>query len=76
VKGRAAIGEVALTDNEYKTAKRLNKDYWLYVVYNCGATPEMHRIQDPARLGWQPIVRVEHYRLGSDEILGAGNSGP
>ena len=32
VKGRAAVGEIALSDNEYKTAERLKKDYWLYVV--------------------------------------------
>ena len=34
VKGRAAVGEVALSDNEYKTAERLKKDYWLYVAYS------------------------------------------
>ena len=36
VKGRAGVGEVALSDNEYKTAERLKSDYWLYVVFNCG----------------------------------------
>jgi superfamily II DNA or RNA helicase len=75
VKGRAAVGEVALTDNEYKTAKRLGGDYWLYVVYNCGAMPELHRIHDPARLGWEAIVKVEHYRLGPKAILGSGEPG-
>ena len=40
VKGRAAVGEVALSDNEYKTADRLKKDYWLYVVFNCGTKPD------------------------------------
>lgn len=53
MKGRARVGEVALSDNEYKTAERLKKDYWLYVAYNCGTTPELHHIHDPARLGWQ-----------------------
>jgi superfamily II DNA or RNA helicase len=71
VKGRAAVGEVALSDNEYKTAERLKKDYWLYVAYNCGTTPELHLIHDPARLGWQPVVQVAHYHLGSDAILNA-----
>lgn len=47
VKGRATIGEIALTSNEYKTAERLQKDYWLYVVYNCASNPEIHTIQDP-----------------------------
>ena len=69
VKGRAAVGEVALSDNEYKTAERLKKDYWLYVVFNCGITPEIHLINDPARLGWQPVVQVAHYHLGFKAIL-------
>jgi hypothetical protein len=69
VKGRAGVGEVALSDNEYKTAERLKTDYWLYVVFKCGATPEPHLVQDPARLGWQPVVQVAHYHVGSDAIL-------
>ncbi len=73
VKGRAFIGEVALTSNEYKTAQRLKKDFYLYVVYNCSATPELHIIKDPALLGWQPIVKVEQYQLKSNEILNASN---
>jgi hypothetical protein len=71
VKGRAHIGEVALTSNEYKTAQRLKIDYWLYVVYNCEAQPEIHSVRDPARLGWQPIVKIEHYSVGAREILEA-----
>jgi superfamily II DNA or RNA helicase len=69
VKGCAAVGEVALSDNEYKTAERLKKDYWLYVVFNCGTKPELHLIHEPSRLGWQPVVQVAHYHLGSDAIL-------
>lgn len=69
VKGRAGVGEVALTTNEYKTAERLGDDYWLYVVYNCAAKPDVHRIQNPARLAWEPIVRVEHYHIGATAIL-------
>ena len=70
VKGRATIGEVALTTNEYKTAERLQKDFWLYVVYNCAATPQIHPIQDPVRLGWEPLVKIEHYHVGAEKILG------
>lgn len=72
VKGRAAIGEVALTTNEYKTAERLKQDYWLYVVFNCAATPEVYPIQDPTRLGWEPLVKIEHYRISSAQLLAAG----
>lgn len=71
VKGRAGVGEVALTANEYRTAQRLGSDYWLYVVYNCANQPEIHPIQDPAQLGWQPIVKIEHYQISADAILGA-----
>lgn len=69
VKGRAAIGELALSANEYKTAERLKQDYWLYVVFNCGSSPEIHVVQDPAKLGWEPIVKIEHYHLNAKEIL-------
>lgn len=69
VKGRSCVGEIALTSNEYKTAERLKSDYWLYVVYNCASTPEVHTIQDPARLNWVPIVKVEHYQVKADIIL-------
>jgi hypothetical protein len=71
IKGRAGVGEVALTANEYKTAERLKKGYWLYVVFNCAGKPEAHAVQDPARLGWEPIVRVEHYLVGATAILTA-----
>lgn len=69
VKGRAFIGEVSLSSNEYKTAQRLKKDYYLYVVYNCATQPELHSIKDPAQLGWKPIVRVEQYIISSNAIL-------
>jgi len=71
VKGRSAVGEVALTTNEYKTAERLKNDYWLYVVYNCGSTPQVHVIRNPARLGWKPIVTVEHYSVDARAIIAA-----
>lgn len=69
VKGRVAVREVALTTNEYKTAERLRKDYWLYVVFNCGTTPEVHCIQDPVQLGWEPLLKIEHYHVGAKKIL-------
>ncbi len=71
VKGRAAVGEVALTTNEYKTAERLKNDYWLYVVYNCGSRSEVHAIRNPARLGWKPVVTIEHYAVNAASIMAA-----
>ena len=75
VKGRAGVGEAALSTNEYRTAERLKGDYWLYVVYNCGSTPEVHAIRNPARLGWKPIVTVEHYACDPSSILATEEEG-
>ncbi len=71
VKGRAGVGEVALTANEFKTAQRLKMDYFLYVVYNCDSDPELHKVRDPAQLGWQPVVKVEHYQVKPSDIIKA-----
>jgi superfamily II DNA or RNA helicase len=68
VKGRAGVGVVALSENEYRTAQRLKGDYWLYAVFNCAATSDLHPIQDPARLGWKPVMTVEHYQLDAASI--------
>jgi len=73
VKGRAGIGEVAVTGNEYKTAERLKNDYWLYAVFNCGGEPQIHAVQNPAKLGWEPIVRVEHYHMDAKTIMQASD---
>ena len=75
VKGRSHVDQVALTTNEYKTAERLKEDYWLYVVYKCATKPELHVIQDPAKLGWKPFVKVELYQVSAREILKAEEKG-
>ncbi len=72
VKGRAGVGEVFLSANEYRAAERLKSDYWLYAVFNC-ARPEppgaeLNMVQDPARLGWEAVVKVEQYRVGPAAI--------
>ena len=51
VKGRAGVGEVALSSNEYRTAERLGRDYWLYAVFNCGGTPKVHPDPGPGPAG-------------------------
>lgn len=71
VKGRSFVGEVGLTSNEYHTAVRLKQDYWLYVVFNCATEPEIQIIQDPAKLGWQPVRIIEHYHLKAEQIIEA-----
>ena len=72
VKGRAGVGEIFLSANEYKAAERLKTDYWLYAVYNCGSMPELHVIRDPfVRLDWLPVTKVEHYKVKPSAVRGA-----
>ena len=61
VKGRAGVGEIALTANEYKTAGRLKADYWLYAIYHCATpTPQMIRVQDPfEKLLVRPFIKTQ-----------------
>ena len=48
VKGRRAVGDVELKENEWAKAANLRDDYWLYVVYDCAAAhPRLLRVQDP-----------------------------
>jgi hypothetical protein len=48
VKGRAGIGDIEITENEWVKACNLRERYWLYVVYECvTAHPRLLRIQDP-----------------------------
>ena len=74
VKGRAGVGVVALSSNEYNTAQRLKNDYWLYVAFNCASVPQLHTIQNPARLGWQPVVAVEHYQVNANALVSASDA--
>ncbi len=68
VKGRATIGDVALSTNEYKTAERLKADYWLYEGFDCAKIPAIHVLRDPAQLDWIKVVRVEHYQVAARAI--------
>jgi hypothetical protein len=68
VKGRAGTGSVVLSRNEYSTAERLRQDYWLYVVFDCAKSPRLLPVRDPARLGWEPVVRIDHYQLSAQAI--------
>jgi superfamily II DNA or RNA helicase len=68
VKGRASVGGVALTPNEWIKAQRFGKDYWLYVVVNCKTQPELYLIQDPAsKLSPTEEVSVVRYMVGQSD---------
>lgn len=48
VKGRAGVGSIEVTDNEWSRACNLRQGYWLYVVYDCAtSSPRLERVQDP-----------------------------
>ncbi len=48
VKGRAGLGDIELTENEWRQAGNHRQDYWLYVVFNCaGPSPRLSRVRDP-----------------------------
>ena len=61
VKGRAATGEIEVTDNEWARACNLRADYWLYAVYHCATpTPQMARVQDPfEKLLVRPFTKTQ-----------------
>ena len=69
VKGRAGVAEIALTANEYKAAQSLGDEYWLYVVFNCASDPQVTAIQNPARLEWEALSKIDCYRIGADGLL-------
>jgi superfamily II DNA or RNA helicase len=69
VKGRAGVGEIALTANEYKAAQSLGDEYWLYVVFNCASEPQVTAIQNPARLEWEALSKIDCYRIGAEGLL-------
>ena len=72
--GAAAVGEVALSTHESRTAERLKEDFWLYFVFDCATDPKVHVINDPVKLGWEPLVKIEHYHVGADETVSKAES--
>ncbi len=73
VKGRASVGDVELTENEYIKACNLRQRYWLYVVYECAkSAPRLLRIQDPFG---KLIVRAKgSVIVGERQIFSAAES--
>jgi superfamily II DNA or RNA helicase len=69
VKGRAAVGSVWLTPNEWQMAQRFAENYWLYVVFHAKSSPSLRRIQDPANS--LPVVEekeIIRYIVSADMI--------
>ncbi|MBI3950364.1 MAG: DUF3883 domain-containing protein, partial [Acidobacteria bacterium] len=70
VKGIAGgKGTILLTPNERRVAEDRRDCYWLYVVTNCEATPQLQEpIKDPARFPWHEVKKVDHYWLEVDAL--------
>ena len=50
VKGRSGIdGSVMVSENEMNRLAQLGDASWLYIITNCKSTPELFRIQNPAK---------------------------
>ena len=67
VKGRAGVGAVELTENEWRAAENMGEAYWLYIVSNSIKEPQLTKIQDPARaIASDDIVKRTRYRIPAD----------
>ena len=79
VKGRAGVGEVAMTWSEFSKAIELGDNYWLYVVLDCASPqPRLYRVQDPARTlasHWASKLDVR-YRVGPQPVIDAAEALP
>ena len=70
VKGRAGIGEIELSENEWAKACNLRDQYWLYVAFNCASPrPRLVRIRNPFR---NLLVKAKgSVMISSAEVLSA-----
>ena len=72
VKGLAAeTGTILLSPNERRVAEDRRDCYWLYVVTNCAAEPQLQEpIEDPARFPWHEVSN------GTALLAGGGRDDP
>jgi len=49
---------------------------WLYVVFNCASQPEITTIQNPARFDWEPLSKIDCYRLDFETVLKSQSQKP
>lgn len=70
VKGRARVGNIYISTNEWAAAANRRMEYWLYSVFNCAsAAPRLVAVQDPfAKL----VQKATGFELSANEILAAG----
>ena len=64
-----ATGSILLTPNERRVAEDRRDCYWLYVVTDCAAAPNLQKpIRDPARYPWHEVTKVAHYYLSVNAL--------
>ena len=64
VKGRAGVGAVEISENEWLKAEQLEEDYWLYIVTDALKSPALYLVQDPAhRLPREEVIPQVRYRV-------------
>jgi len=70
IKGRARLGNIHISTNEWAAAANRREEYWLYSVFDCGsAAPRLVAVQDPfAKL----VQKASGFELSADDILAAG----
>lgn len=72
VKGKASTGPVALTLNEWIAARRLGKDYYLYIVTYALEYPTLHIIRDASRkLEPDEQIHIVRYTVPEEQWLAA-----
>ena len=72
VKGRAKVGVVAMTPNEWFKANNLGNNYYLYVVFNAATKPELKIIRNPAeKIKPKKVIEVVRYVVDWRDITNA-----
>lgn len=76
VKGRASIGSIALTQNEWFKAQRMGENYYLYVVWNTKKESDMKlmSIKNPALKLSVQEKEVVRYIVTQEEIIKEGDN--
>jgi hypothetical protein len=68
VKGRSGSdGSIMLSENEMNRLGQLGTSAWLYIVTNCKSNPELHRINNPAKLSFDKKTKGVQYFLPMGE---------
>ena len=64
-----AMGPVWLEQNEWAQALQRCEDYWLYVVDNCGAQPEVRvRVQNPAEIFGAGVGKIQRFQIKLSQL--------